>query len=268
MRPLPDADPPMGPAALLSVGVSIVLYRTPINQIRGLIDQLLAQRVARVYVVDNSADSAEAFRDWVAHERVTLISAGGNLGYGRGNNLAIRQSVQEHKYHLISNPDIALTPHTIESLYDYMEANPQTGLVMPKVVNADGSLQRLCKRSPRPLDYLSGLTPLKGWYERRRARLEMRDCSYEETMEVECLSGCFMFFRSRVLEALGGFDPGFFLYFEDFDLSQRARRMARNAYYPQAAVVHGHARQHRHSWRIRGYFLRSAVRYFNKWGWL
>jgi GT2 family glycosyltransferase len=224
--------------------------------------------VARVYVIDNSADSTEAFRGWDAHPRVSLISSGGNLGYGRANNLAIRLSVQEHKFHLISNPDIALTPLTIESLYAYMEANPQTGLVMPMVVNPDGSVQRLCKRSPRPLDYLSGLSPWKGWHERRRARLEMRDRSYEESMEVECLSGCFMFFRSRVLAALGGFDPGFFLYFEDFDLSQRARRIARNDYYPGAKVVHGHARQHRHSLRVRGYFLRSALRYFNKWGWL
>lgn len=251
----------------LSLGVSIVLYRTAAVAVRPLVEQLLEQNVARVYLIDNSPASFNTFREWVPHERVTPIVTGRNLGYGRANNVGIEQSVGLHKYHLICNPDITLQPDTLAKLYALLEARPQIGLCMPRVVSPDGSAQHLCKRSPRPLDYLSGLLPVKSWHSMRRRRLEMRDHSYDEEFEVECLSGCFMFFRSSVLAALKGFDERFFLYFEDFDLSRRARTVACNLYYPAAMITHVHAREHRKSLRVRFYFLSSAIRYFNKWGW-
>jgi GT2 family glycosyltransferase len=223
--------------------------------------------VARVYVLDNSPPSFDAFRDWVSDERVSLITGHGNFGYGRANNLAIRESVALHKYHLVCNPDISVHAGAIRTLYELMESRPEVGLCMPRVVGTDGDVQHLCKRSPVPLDYLSRLLPPRSWSQRRRQRMEMLDRSYDQEMEVDCLSGCFMFFRSSVLRALEGFDERFFLYFEDFDLSQRSRRIAVNLYYPGAEVVHVHAREHRRSWRVRLHFIMSAIHYFNKWGW-
>jgi GT2 family glycosyltransferase len=254
-------DPP------LSLGASIVLYRTAGSAIRPLVEALLAQGVARVYLVDNSPESFDAFRDWIANERVTLIASGANLGYGRANNLAIGRSIEVHKYHLVCNPDITLGSGVVRALYMMMEEHSGVGLCMPRVVGTDGSTQYLCKRSPVALDYLSRLLPPRSWSQRRRMRMEMRDQSYEQEMEVDCLSGCFMFFRSSVLAKLHGFDERFFLYFEDFDLSQRSRRVATNLYYPRAQVIHVHAREHRRSWRVRMHFITSAIRYFNKWGW-
>lgn len=253
--------------APLSIGASIVLYRTPIAAVRPLVDALLQQGVAHVYLVDNSPQSFGAFQGWAPDERVSLIGRQGNIGYGRANNLAIRKSTAAHKYHLVCNPDISLQAGAIRALYALMESRPEVGLCMPRVVGPDGRVQHLCKRSPVPLDYLSRLVPPRSWSQRRRARLEMLDRSYDLPMEVECLSGCFMFFRSSVLGALNGFDERFFLYFEDFDLAQRSRRIAVNLYYPHAQVIHVHAREHRRSWRVRLHFIMSAIRYFNKWGW-
>jgi GT2 family glycosyltransferase len=96
----------------------------------------------------------------------------------------------------------------------------------------------------------------------------MRDHSYDEEFEAECLSGCFMFARSSVLERLRGFDERFFMYLEDFDLARRARRLAVNLYYPGATVLHEHARGHSRSLRLLWAFGVSALRYFSKWGWL
>jgi GT2 family glycosyltransferase len=251
----------------LCIGASIVLYRTPIAAVRPLIEALLEQGVSHVYVIDNSPESFGAFRNWLPDERVSLMSGHGNLGYGRANNLAIRKSTGRHQYHLVCNPDISLEPGAIRALYDMMESRTEVGLCMPRVVGTDGRVQHLCKRSPVPLDYLSRLVPPRSWSQRRRARMEMLDRSYELEMDVDCLSGCFMFFRSSVLAELNGFDERFFLYFEDFDLSQRSRRVAVNLYYPGARVVHVHAREHRRSWRVRMHFIMSAIRYFNKWGW-
>lgn len=257
-----------GGAPPLSLGASIVLFRTTIGTVRALIEDLLGQGVARVYVIDNSPESFGAFRGWSTDERVTLISGHGNVGYGRANNLAIRASIGAHRYHLICNPDISLEPDAIPTLYTMMESRPEVGLCMPRVVGTDGQLQHLCKRSPVALDYISRLLPPRSWSQRRRQRLEMRDCSYDEEMEAECLSGCFMFFRSSVLSALQGFDERYFLYFEDLDLALRSSRVAVNLYYPRAQVIHVHAREHRRSWRVRLNFIMSGIRYFNRWGWI
>lgn len=254
-------------SAPLSLGVSIVLYRTPLQAIATLIADLERSGVARIYVIDNTP-SAEPEAAGAAElgGRVELIGVGTNLGYGRGHNIAIRRSVGLHRYHLVCNPDIALSEGCIGTLHRYMEEHPEVGLTMPKLLAPDGELQYCCRRSPLLLDYVSQLV-LPVWGRRRRRLLEMRDQDYERTMEVPCLSGCFMFFRSSLLEALGGFDERFFLYFEDFDLSLRASARARNVYLPATNVVHERQSAHRRSWRMRFLFARSACQYFAKWGW-
>lgn len=250
-----------------SVGVSIVLYRTPVGQIRPLIEQLFEQGIARLYLVDNSPAWFNAFEGWSDNERVTIIRTGRNLGYGRAHNLAIADSVRRHDYHLVCNPDISLGRCVISELSRLLSERPQVGLCMPKVLGIDGSIQYLCKRPPSPVDFaVRRLLPAR-WLERRRTWFEMRDQSYEHERSVECLSGCFMFFRSTVLDAIGGFDERFFLYLEDFDISRRAAMRALNLYYPGVHVIHVHQRGHSKSLRLFLAVLTSAIRYFNKWGW-
>jgi GT2 family glycosyltransferase len=252
---------------VLSVGVSIVLYRTRAIQIRSLVDHLFEQGVARVYLVDNSPPAFGAFDGWAANDRVTTIQTGRNLGYGRAHNPAIRDSVRHHAYHLICNPDISLGDNAIPELYRVLQERPEVGLCMPKVLGVDGSVQYLCKRPPAPIDFAIRSMLPAAWLERRRTWFEMRDESYEHERAVECLSGCFMFFRSSVLQQIGGFDERFFLYLEDFDISRRAAAVATNLYYPGVQVVHVHERGHSKSVRLFLAVLASAIRYFNKWGW-
>jgi len=86
-------------------------------------------------------------------------------------------------------------------------------------------------------------------------------------MEPTFISGCFMLFRSSILQQLDGFDERFFLYLEDADLSRRAQTLARNRYYPANHVIHVHERGAHKSLKLLGYFGASVWRYFNKWGW-
>jgi GT2 family glycosyltransferase len=253
--------------APLSLGVSIVLYRTPVKEVEALLAQLFSQGAARIYLVDNSPLSFDTFGDWAPPQRVVVIRTGRNLGYGGGHNIAIEDSVRRHEFHLICNPDIELGPGALPALANVLTARPDVGLCMPKVVGTDGQVHHLCKRSPVAVDYLATLLPGTVWGARRRADFEMRHRDYESEMQVQCLSGCFMFFRSVILRGLQGFDDRFFLYFEDFDLSRRASALAHNIYFPGVHVVHGYARGHRHSVRLRFIFMQSALRYFNKWGW-
>jgi GT2 family glycosyltransferase len=258
----------------LSLGASIVLYQQPLARIESLLSDLDAGGVERLYVIDNTparaaADSAtEHSRFATRFPRLEMHRPGRNLGYGGGHNIAIERSTLKHKYHLICNPDITLGEDTLAVLHDFMEAHPDVGLCMPKLLGTDGATHFCCRRSPVALDYISQLLLPGSWGRRRRNSLEMRAHDYDQIMEVPCLSGCFMFFRSEVLARLGGFDDRFFLYFEDLDLSVRARKLGKNVYFPYTWVVHERQSAHRNSWQLKARFAASACRYFAKWGWL
>jgi GT2 family glycosyltransferase len=251
----------------LSLGASIVLYRTPVREIFPLVEQFLDQGTQVVYLVDNSPKGFDAFRGWAPPDRVVTISTRTNLGYGRANNLAIRDSVRRHKYHVVCNPDIALGPNILTQLYNLLETRTDVGLCGPRVIGTDGQLHYLCKRAPSLMDLAVRRFAPETWFPERRFRYEMRDYSYEEEMEPTFISGCFMFFRSAVLDRLDGFDERFFLYMEDVDLSRRAQELARNLYYPRNHVVHAHHGGAHKSLRLLLHFGASVLRYFDKWGW-
>lgn len=262
------ADEAGVPAAPLPLGVSIVLYRTHVEVVAPLVHQLLAQGAAHIYLVDNSPPQDDGFAGWVAPARVSVVRTGRNLGYGRGHNLAIRDSVARHRYHLVSNPDIVLGEGTLPTLVEAMNSRPDIGLCMPKVVSPQGAIHHYCKRPPTPFDILINRLAPRTWFRRRRAWFESRDMSYETENLVQCLSGCFMFFRSATLQRVGGFDERFFMYMEDFDLSLRAARVQGNLYFPGATVVHAHQSGHRKSLRLLIVAVTSTIRFFNKWGWI
>lgn len=254
------------PTEQSNVAVSIVLFRTPVSEIQHLIAELLEQGASRVFVVDNSPFSFDTFNDMPPSDCIERVRTGKNLGYGRAHNLAIQKSVGRFRYHIVCNPDISLSGDVLPTLIEYMDAHPDVGLCMPRLIGTDGTEQYCCRRSPLLWDYVSQLILPQSWGKRRKRLLEMRDCDYGQVMEVDCLSGCFMMFRSSVLCELRGFDEQFFMYFEDFDLSMRAKRIARNVYLPRTYVVHERHSAHRQSWRLRIAFAASAFRYFARWG--
>ena len=254
------------PKVPFSLAVSIVLFKTHISEVENLIATCLKQGAARIFIVDNSPLSFDTFRDFPASDLIETVRTGANLGYGRGHNLAIKRSLERFQYHIICNPDIILAEHVFSTLVEYMDMHLDVGLCMPRLIGQDGHEQYCCRRSPVLWDYLSQIFFPNSWGLKRRHFLEMRDCDYARTMEVECLSGCFMMFRSSVLRELRGFDDRFFMYFEDFDLSMRARRVARNMFLPDTYVIHERRSAHRRSWRLRIAFACSAIRYFSKWG--
>jgi hypothetical protein len=81
------------------------------------------------------------------------------------------------------------------------------------------------------------------------------------------MSGCFMLARRKVVDATGGFDPDFFLYFEDFDWSVRLNRVAGSAYVPAVRIVHHGGGAARKGWRHIAWFAKSATRFYRKHGW-
>ena len=95
----------------------------------------------------------------------------------------------------------------------------------------------------------------------------MRESGYNKIMDVPILSGCFMFLRNEIFKNVGLFDERYFMYMEDFDYSRRIHEKYRTVYYPNVEIVHAHAKESFKNRKLSIIHLKSAIKYFNKWGW-
>ena len=253
------------------VTASIVTYNSDREELRRVIGCTAAGCVERIYVVDNSPTTA--LRDFVTglSDKITYFYGQGNVGYGAGHNIAIRRAIETGaKYHVVINPDIYFEAGTLDALAGYMDANPQVGQVMPRIVYPDGSLQYLCKLLPTPMDLIGRrFIPVKSIVQRRNDIFEMRNSGYSKEMDVPFLSGCFMFLRVDALGKTGGFSDKYFMYCEDIDLCRRISAAGyRTVFYPEVTVVHAHKKESYKSKKMLLMHIKSAVTYFNRWGWV
>jgi len=252
------------------ITASIVLYNTPKDQFKRLLNCVKESTVSlRVYVIDNSP----APRSDLVHEEplVTYIRSEKNVGYGGGHNLALRKILGSSEFHFVLNPDIYFGPQEIEKMLQFMRQNRDIGQLMPKVIYEDGSLQYLCKLIPTPLDLFVrrfAAAPLSSLLRRRIERFELRFTGYDKVMDVPLLSGCFMLFRVAALNQIGLFDERFLMYLEDFDICRRMNAQFRTVFFPGATIVHDHARDSYRNRQSLKLHVESAIKYFNKWGWL
>jgi len=229
---------------------------------------------ARVFVIDNGDErSLDAVRSVLlqagsAAPPVEIVHGQGNVGYGRANNLVLPQL--DSDLHLVMNPDVELAEDAIVQALRAL-SDARVGAIAPSVRGTGGERQYLCKRYPSLwVLFLRGFAP--EWMRRRFHRAldayEMRDVSPDEAFApVPLASGCFLLVRTPLFSRLHGFDAGYFMYFEDYDLSVRIGREAELAYVPGVKIVHHGGEASRKGWRHVAWFLRSAWRFFATHGW-
>ena len=229
----------------------------------------------RLFVVDNGpaeelARVREALAAWPAQAGAAELVAGhGNVGYGRANNRVLERLASD--YHLVMNPDVEPDPQALAAALEVLDARPEVGLVAPDARGDDGTPSYLCKRYPSvSVLFLRGFAPhgMRARHARELAAYEMRDVvAGGAVAPVPLASGCFMLMRTALFRRVGGFDPRFFLYFEDYDLSLRVGREAEVAFVPQARIVHHGGEAARKGPRHVAWFVRSAWRFFATHGW-
>lgn len=245
-----------------ALSASIVAYRNSAPVISRAINSFLESAPeSTLYLIDNSP--TDALRFVTDNPRVTYVRSQENIGFGAAHNIALRSVMHKSTYHLVLNPDVYFEPSVLPELHDFMDANPDVGLVMPKVLSPDGTLQRLCKLLPTPWTFVArGLFRFLASRENYMYELQFTD--YSRVLDVPFLSGCFMFLRMSALEKVGLFDERYFLYGEDLDLSRRIHRQARTIYFPHAVIIHDQEKKN----GLIIHKVRSLTKYFNKWGWL
>lgn len=270
-----------------SLSVSIVLYNSPVDVLGNTLASLyravqfaqgagLLGKVS-VAVLDNSSNevcSAAAHR-LVDHSAtaqdytVKYLRQDSNQGFGVAHNKAIQELTSD--LHLILNPDVVLHESALDVGLTALANDATIALLSPRVTNGGGVQEFLCKRYPSVLAlFLRGFAPgfIQRPFARRLERYEMRDvCALNEQVDVELASGCFMLVRSADLRSIRGFDPNYFLYFEDFDLSLRLASRGRLVFEPAMQIVHHGGYAASKGFKHIKYFLRSATRFFNQNGW-
>ena len=273
-----------------SLQISIVTYRPDLKLLDRVLRKLeLAIGAARasgalksvhLALIDNSEDPKigelvndignQRFRD--SGVRVIQRHSHSNIGYGAAHNLALHGTGSD--YHLVLNPDVELATDALACAIRWLDAHPEVGALAPAVRGPDGKRHYLCKRYPAVLDLLlRGFVPraLRMPFRRRLDRYEMRDLvdvkPPRDVLGVPALSGAFMLVRRDAIDRTGGFDPKFFLYFEDFDWSIRLNKVTQSAYLPTMRMIHHGGGAARKGWRHIAYFTGSGVRFFRKHGW-
>lgn len=190
-----------------------------------------------------------------------------NQGFGLGHNRNVMKVPE--KYLLICNPDVLVTKESFQLMVDYLISHPET-IVAPKVLNADGTTQYLFRRKLTLLDYFLRFMPFAFIKKRFKQRLENFECRdlTDDIQEVLFASGCFLMMEKIAFQEIEGFDPRFFMYFEDNDLCLRLRQANKQiVYLPEARITHFYGKGSHRSFKLFRIFITSMVKYFNKWGW-
>lgn len=191
-----------------------------------------------IFVVDNASDdgSVEMIRE--KFPEVKLIANEKNLGFGKANNLALKEA--SGKFILLINPDTLVAEDTFSKLIEFFESHPDAGMVGCKILNPDGTLQLACRRSfPGPWTSFTKVTGLSSLFPKSKlfARYNLTYLDENQTYEVDAISGSFMMMRKEVYDKVGGFDEQFFMYGEDLDLCYRIQKAGYKIYYVHTTQI-------------------------------
>ncbi|MGQ9813625.1 MAG: glycosyltransferase family 2 protein [Candidatus Roseilinea sp.] len=229
-------------------------------------------------VVDNASSDGSA--DMVAqkHAWVDLIRNAENNGYAAGNNVGLRHyGYPENgiaRYVMLLNPDTIVPPGALRGLIDFADANPDVGVVGPKLLLMDGALDLACRRSfPTPEVSFYRLTGLSKLFPRSRrfGRYNLTYLGVDEQADVDSVVGACMMLRADAVKQAGLLDEQFFMYGEDLDWCLRVKRCRssdgrpyRVVYYPRVTVQHVKRAASRRSPKAQYEFNRAMWLFYRK----
>ena len=188
---------------------------------------------------NNSKDNVDEIKK--IFPDVTLFKSKKNLGFAKGINRLLKYT--RSTYQVILNPDTLITNDFLGKSVAYLEANQQLGILGPKILNVDGTIQGSARSFPTPLTSLFGRnSPITKLFPNNSITakniLTAKNGIQNPTI-VDWISGACMVVRKEAILSIGGFDEQFFLYWEDADLCKRIKMTGWDVvYFPESQVVH------------------------------
>ena len=246
------------------LAVVTVTY-SPGETLQRFVDTLgeATQRPVRVILADNGSTDGAPQRCAEQHAHVDFVPTGGNLGYGGGANRGVAELGEQHGWVVIANPDLEWGAGCLDELLDAAKRWPRGGSFGPLITEPSGEVYpsaRLLPSIGRGIGHalFGKVWPSNPWsraYRQSEATVTERTAGW--------LSGSCLLVRREAWDSINGFDPRYFMYFEDVDLGDRLGRAGwLNVYVPDAQVMHigGHSTAQA-SERMLTEHHRSAYRY-------
>lgn len=252
----------------IKITSSIVLYRNDIFMLQNAIQSITKTGgIDKIFLVDNSP--TDELKILVTDSRIEYIHNPANPGFGASHNVAIVQALGwGSTYHFIVNPDIYFEGNVISPMVNYMVNDDTIGMMMPQILNEDGTIQNLPKLLPSPFSVLwRKLKRPEAAYQKFINQYELRQVPRDVIYNAPVLSGCFTLLNLEAIKKVGMYDDTFFMYFEDWDLSRRIHMYYKTIYFPKVSVIHEYESGANKSKKLFKIFIKSAITYFNKWGW-
>lgn len=226
-----------------------------------------------VTVVDNASSDGSAALVRAEFPQVHLIANRENLGYAAANNLALRACHAD--YALLLNPDTVLPSAALAKAIQFFEAHPDAGVLGPKLVRPDGSLDLACRRSfPTPEISFYRMVGLSRLFPQSRlfGRYNLTYLDPDQTTEVDSVVGAFMMVRGEILTQVGLLDEQFFMYAEDLDWCKRIKESLNPRtghpwqvwYYPEITVLHVKRASSSRSTRAQRAFNDTMLQFYRK----
>ena len=216
-----------------------------------------------LYIVDNNSKDGALEKLKAEFPKIVAIQNSDNKGFGHGHNTVL--PLLQSEYHAVINPDIVIDRDVLEELTAYLTKNSDIGLVTPKILFPGGEDQQLPKRDPCFLA-LFGRHVFKKKLRPVVEHYQMLDEDLSKPIDIEFATGCFFVIRTELFKLLGGFDERWFMYYEDMDITRRAREKMRTVYYPHTYVYHKWARSSSHKSKFFVILVLGMFKYFAKWG--
>jgi GT2 family glycosyltransferase len=190
-----------------------------------------------IVVIDSGSFDGSSAAIAATHPDIKFVQATENLGFARANNAAFQHAVGQ--YLLFLNPDTEVRPNAIQTLFDHLVSSRQIGIVGPKLLNSDGSIQETCIRAfPTLLNQVLESDGLRRLFPNSRL-WGMGGLTSNVPIEVEAVSGACLMMRRDLFEQIGMFSGEYFMYSEDIDLCFKVKQLGFSIHYvPQAIVVH------------------------------
>lgn len=223
---------------MASTAVVVINYNT-CNQLRACLESVVAAQPDEIVVVDNASSDGSAAMVRDCFPQVRLYANSENVGFGTAANQAITNCTAPAI--LLLNSDTVVTSGAVRALADYLGCHPRAGIVGPRLLSVDGTIQASCFPFPTPFNVFLELSSLSGavqWLPVVRERYP-RTWSYNRPHMVDWVLGAALLIRREAFEAVQGFDERFFMYHEEVDLCYRLQAAGWQTHYtPDASVMH------------------------------
>ncbi|MFA6422556.1 MAG: glycosyltransferase family 2 protein [Candidatus Buchananbacteria bacterium] len=223
--------------------------------------------LTETFVVDNASKDGSAEMVKEKFPQINLIASDKNLGFAKGNNVALKKCTGD--YILFLNPDTEIFTDTLQKSVEFMAQNPNCGIMGCKMLYGDKSFQPSVRRFPSLWPIFLMLIKAPKIFKKIKAidRYMATDFDYNKAQEVDQVMGAYMFVKKEVIDRVGAFDERFFYWFEEVDFCLRVKKAGFKIMYdPKTIIIHHGGKSFAQQKTINNQkiFFQSAFKYFMK----